>query len=86
MLIAGRVDTSQVVDTINRVTQNQYIAGYAPEDGTFEEQPVLTGTATIHYIYNAGNIDIRPGEVVYTQLQSSTLPYRIVNLWNAPAK
>lgn len=80
-LIAGRVDTSQPVDTLSRVTANQYLAGYdeaAPSGGE-------VGAATIQYIYEPGALTGAAGETLYQQMLQATLPARRVLLWNAPA-
>lgn len=80
-LIAGRVDTTQTLNTVTEITANQFAAGYA-DDG-IAPPPSPTGAATIHYVYAAGVLDLNPGETVYRQLLAETLPYRVVNLWHA---
>ena len=45
-LIAGRVDTTQQVDTLSRITTNQYIAGYEETSPTSSGE---VGAATIQY-------------------------------------
>jgi hypothetical protein len=79
-LIAGRVDTSQQVDTLSRMTANQYIAGYE------ESSPVSSGevgAATIQYIYESGVVTTAQGDMLYVQLSHNTLPARRLLLWNA---
>ncbi|MBZ0302327.1 MAG: DUF4139 domain-containing protein, partial [Anaerolineae bacterium] len=46
-LVAGRVDTSQPMDDISRVTANQYLAGY--DEAQVAQS--FTGTATIQHVY-----------------------------------
>lgn len=81
-LIAGRVDTSQQVDTLSRITANQYIAGYE-ESGSVSSGEV--GAATIQYIYEPGMMTAAQGDLVYIQLAQNTLPARRLLLWNAAA-
>ncbi len=81
-LIAGRVDTSQQVDTLSRITANQYIAGYE-ESGSVSSGEV--GAATIQYIYEPGMLTAAQGDLVYVQLAQNTLPARRLLLWNAAA-
>jgi hypothetical protein len=82
-LVAGRVDTSQIMDGIAMATANQYLAGYA-EPAPAPAQS-FTGTATIQHVYTLGSVTAEPGETVYTRLQESTLPARRLYLWNAPS-
>ena len=82
-LVAGSVDTAQVLDDLSRVTANQYLAGYEADGaGSFQS---FTGTATIQYVYEVGNVTAQQGEVVYTRLQEHEYPARRLHLWNAPA-
>ena len=82
-LVAGQVDTAQALGDIARVTANQYLAGYeADGDGSFQS---FTGTATIQYVYEVGNVTAQQGEVVYTRLLEHEYPARRLHLWNAPA-
>jgi hypothetical protein len=89
-LIAGRVDTSQVVSTVTTVTLNQYFAGYddfananAVAEGIAPEPAPLSGAASIQHIYDAGTITSEPGEFVYMAVLQSALTARKVLLWNA---
>jgi hypothetical protein len=89
-LIAGRVDTSQMVNTVTTVTLNQYFAGYDDFRNTSEfpeaqvpEPPQLAGAASIQHIYDAGTITTEPGEFVYMAVLQGTLAARKVLLWNA---
>jgi len=82
-LVAGRVDSSQMLNNISTVTANQYLAGYmSPQTSSGQS---LTGEATIQHVYTLGSVTAEPGEAVYTRLQESTLPARRVFLWNAPS-
>ena len=78
-LIAGRVDTSQMVDTMSQITANQYLAGY--------QEPVPasapTGPVRIQHVYDVGGVSAEPGDVVYLEMQEATLPARRLHLWNA---
>ncbi|NWG18098.1 MAG: DUF4139 domain-containing protein [Chloroflexi bacterium] len=80
-LIAGRVDASQPVDSLSRVTENQYLAGYDEAAPTGGE----VGAATIQYIYEPGVLTGAPGETLYQQMLQAVLPARRVLLWNAQA-
>ena len=82
-LVAGRVDTSQMLTDISTITANQYLAGYAAPAP--EPAQSLTGTATIQHVYTLGSVTAEPGETVYTRLQENTLPARRLYLWNAPS-
>lgn len=89
-LIAGRVDTSQVVSTVTTVTLNQYFAGYddfananALPEGVAPEPVPLSGAASIKHIYDAGTITAEPGEFVYMAVLQNALTARKVLLWNA---
>lgn len=84
-LIAGRVDTSQTLSTVNTVTTNQYIAGYV-EDGIYDgdlNQPTLNGSADIQHIYQAGMLTAEPGDFIYTSMLQRQFEARRVFLWNA---
>lgn len=79
-LIAGRVDTNQQINDITRITTNQYIAGYdesAPQTGNFG------GTVTVQHVYTLDPISALPGDIIYQQMTSATLPARRLLLWNA---
>jgi hypothetical protein len=80
-LAAGRVDISQPIEDISRVTANQYAAGYAILDG--EQGGVITGVTSIQHLYDAGTVALEPGSVLYTRLTGGELPARKVLLWNA---
>lgn len=81
-LVAGRVDISQAVDDIGQASLNQYLAGYEEAD---QSAPSFSGAATIQHVYEIGSLDASPGERVYTQLESGTMPVRRLHLWNAQA-
>ncbi len=78
-LIAGRVDTSSVVDTMSTVTTNQIIAGYEE----IQPQSAAVGAATIQYIYEPGRIDAAIGDSVFVRLLEATLPARRLLVWNS---
>jgi hypothetical protein len=80
-LVAGTVDTAQMVDYGATASMNQYIAGYAEPTST----ATLTGSATIQYIYNMGELDLVAGATIYTRITDAELPARKVHLWNAQA-
>lgn len=79
-LIAGRVDTSQVMDGITTVTANQYIAGYAEVS-----QPGAgnTGPVSIQHVYPLGAMSAEPGDTLNVSLLQSDLAARRLLLWNA---
>ncbi|MCA0455779.1 MAG: DUF4139 domain-containing protein [Chloroflexi bacterium] len=78
-LIAGRVDTSQQVDSISQVTMNQMIVGYdEPSESAGE-----VGAATIQYIYDIGAVTADTGETVYLSQFEGPLPARRTLIWNA---
>ncbi|NDJ87004.1 MAG: DUF4139 domain-containing protein [Chloroflexi bacterium] len=79
-LIAGRVDTTQQVDTISQVTPNQYIAGY---EDTVAQPAAFSGQVSIQHVYTIGPVSAQPGEVIYRQMTAADLPARRVFLWNA---
>ncbi|MBZ0305201.1 MAG: DUF4139 domain-containing protein [Anaerolineae bacterium] len=78
-LVAGRVDTSQQLDTISTVTANQYIAGY--EDPA--SSPAAPGAVTIQHIYNLGEISAEPGDALYQNMLQGEFQARRLLLWNA---
>ena len=79
-LIAGYVGTRGQVDTASTLTMNQYIAGYQDDPSATLAQ----GAVTIQYIYPlAEPVSAEPGDALYTQLLSATLPARRLLLWNA---
>lgn len=85
-LIAGHVDTSQQLSTINTVTTNQYIAGYDVANEVNiggAGQPTLTGSADIQHIYSAGALTAEPGDFIYTAMLQKQMVARRVFLWNA---
>ncbi len=77
-LIAGRVDTSQQVNSISQITTNQMIVGYEEPSGAGE-----VGAATIQYIYDIGAVTADTGETVYLNQFEATLPARRTTIWNA---
>lgn len=77
-LIAGRVDTSQQVDSVSQVTTNQMIVGYAEPASAGE-----VGAATIQYIYDIGAVTANTGETVYLNQFEGALPARRTLIWNA---
>ncbi len=80
-LVAGRVDTSQVIDSTSSVTVNQYVAGYDDSTGGVT---LNAGAVTIQHVYDAGQISATPSETIYISLLQAELPARRVILWNAP--
>lgn len=79
-LAAGYVSTTQLIDAISRVSENQYLAGYEDAAGAGLTQ----GAVTIQYIYPLeSEISAEPGEMLYRQLLGATLPARRLLLWNA---
>lgn len=80
ILIAGRVDTSQVLDGINTITANQYIAGYAEVNQPAE---VNTGPVSIQHLYPLGAVSAEPGDILNVSLLQSDLTARRLLLWNA---
>lgn len=79
-LIAGRVDTSQQVDSISQVTANQMIVGYDDAQSTTGAD---IGAATIQYIYDIGAVTANTGETVYLNQFEGALPARRTLIWNA---
>ncbi len=80
-LAAGRVDVSQPIEDVSRVTANQYAAGYAVSGN--DQGGVITGVTSIQHLYDAGVVALEPGGVFYTRLTGGELPARKVLLWNA---
>jgi hypothetical protein len=80
-LIAGRVDTTQQLDTVSTVTTNQIIVGYEAAD--LSSVGMGAGAATIQHVYPVGDVQAAPGETLYTQLTGGELPARRVYVWNA---
>lgn len=81
-LVAGRVDTSQQVDSVSGMTLNQTIVGYeaAPTGIGLSAAPV-----TIQHIYPIGKVSARRGDTLYMNLLQSQFEARRVVLWNAPS-
>ncbi len=79
-LIAGRVDTTQQIDSISQVTTNQMIVGY--DDGRSAGSGEV-GAASIQYIYDIGAVSAKTGETVYLSQFEGTLPARRTLIWNA---
>jgi hypothetical protein len=78
-LIAGRVDTSQQVNSISNATTNQMIVGY---DNTQAGNGDV-GAASIQYIYDIGAVTAATGETVYLNQFEAALPARRTLIWNA---
>jgi hypothetical protein len=78
-LIAGRVDTSQMVQEMSDISANQYLAGYE----VAVPVGVPTGPVRIQHVYEIGAVSAEPGDVVYLAMQQATLPARRLHLWNA---
>lgn len=81
-LIAGSVALSTAYDGgyAAAPAMNQVVAGYAE---AAPPPPVLTGSTTIQYIYEAGTLALETGETQYLGLLSTDLAARRLNLWNA---
>jgi hypothetical protein len=82
-LIAGRVDTAQVIADPAAVSMNQVLAGY--EDAGVGSAGVPTGPVRIQHVYDVGAVSAEPGDVVYLAMEQATLPARRLHLWNAPS-
>jgi hypothetical protein len=80
-LVAGQVNLSQPLGDLGEASLNQTLAGYSGAD---QSSVSFTGTATIQHVYEIGSLDAAPGETIYTQLESGTMPLRRLHLWNAP--
>ena len=79
-LIAGRVDTAQMVADMVEQSANQYLAGYEASI----PPGVPTGPVRIQHVYHVGAVSAEPGDVVYLAMGQATLPARRLHLWNAP--
>lgn len=77
-LIAGRVDTSQVVDQTQTITTNQMIADY---DRSGAE--LGTGPVTIQHVYEMGAISLKANETMVMNMFHGDLPARRLIIWNA---
>lgn len=80
-LVAGRVDLSQQVSQVSRVTMNQYLVGY--EDTTIELPALGVGSVDLRHVYPAGVITALPGDIVYQQVAAEQLSARRLHVWNA---
>ena len=80
-LVAGRVDTTQQLDSVSTVTTNQYIAGY--DESVVQQPGGVVGPVTIQHVYDAGQISAEIGDTVYVGLLGATFPARRLILWNA---
>jgi hypothetical protein len=78
-LIAGRVDTSQQVNSISNAATNQMIVGY---DNTQAGNGDV-GAASIQNIYDIGAVTAATGETVYLNQFEAALPARRTLIWNA---
>jgi hypothetical protein len=81
-LVAGQVDLSGPIAPTAELSANQALAGYADVGVA---APTPSGQVDIQHIYDVGAISAEPGDTVFTQLVSETLPARRLHLWNAPA-
>jgi len=81
-LIAGSValSTGYPTDAAPGAAMNQAIAGYAE---AAPAQPNMTGSTTIQYVYNAGEMALDTMGTRYVGLLSTDLAVRKINLWNA---
>lgn len=81
-LIAGRVDTSQQIDTVSTITTNQIIVGY-DEPASQSSGDLLPGAVTIQNIYRIGRVSGMPNERIYLEIARGDLPARRELVWNA---
>ncbi len=77
-LIAGRVDTSQQINSASSMTTNQMIVGYDQAQSAGD-----VGAASIQYIYDIGAVTANTGETVYLSQFEAALPARRTLIWNA---
>jgi hypothetical protein len=81
-LVAGYVNLGGPIAPMAELSANQALVGYS--DGVAAPLPPTTGQVDIQHIYDIGAISAAPGDTVFRQLVSDTLPARRVHLWNAP--
>jgi hypothetical protein len=81
-LIAGNVALGNAypADANTAPAMNQVVAGYAE---SAPAQPMLSGSTTIQYVYEAGTMALDTVGTRYVGLLSTNLAVRKVNLWNA---
>jgi hypothetical protein len=81
-LVAGLVNLSGPIAPTAELSANQALVGY--DDAVAAPLPTTTGQVDIQHVYDIGAISAEPGDTVFRQLVSETLPARRVHLWNAP--
>jgi hypothetical protein len=79
-LVAGYVNLSGPIAPMAELSANQALVGYSD---VVTPLPTTTGQVDIQHIYELGAISAEPGDTVFRQLVSDTLPARRVHLWNA---
>jgi hypothetical protein len=80
-LIAGSVALSGAYPTeAASASMNQVVAGYAE---SAPAAPTMSGSTTIQYVYDAGEMALDTGGTQYIGLLSTDLAVRKINLWNA---
>ena len=81
-LIAGSValNNGYPTDAAAGASMNQTVAGYAE---SAPAQPNMTGSTTIQYVYNAGEMALDTIGTRYVGLLSTDVAVRKINLWNA---
>jgi hypothetical protein len=80
-LVAGYVNLSGPIAPTAVLSANQALAGYSD---VAVLAPTPTGQVDIQHVYDVGAISAEPGDTVFKQLVSETLPARRLHLWNAP--
>ena len=80
-LVAGQVNLTGPIAPMAELSANQALVGY---DTAAAPLPTSTGQVDIQHVYDIGTISAEPGDTVFRQLVSETLPARRVHLWNAP--
>jgi len=80
-LVAGYVNLSGPIAPMAELSANQALVGYSD---TVAPLPTTTGQVDIQHVYDIGAVTAEPGDTVFRQLVSDTLPARRVHLWNAP--
>jgi hypothetical protein len=81
-LIAGSValNTAYPTEYAPEPAMNQTVAGYAD---AAPPAPTMTGSTTIQYVYDAGEMALDTEGTQYVGLLSTDLAVRKINLWNA---
>ena len=77
-LVAGRVDTNEVVDELAAITTNQMIAGFENPN-----QLPAGGSVDIQHIYPIGTVDADLGDTLYTRILQEEFSARRLLVWNA---